>query len=75
MGFAMAMCELLRFLGVFLSQRVAHQVIATKGDDLWFCIWFSDEITDGGGPFGGWNAWGNPRVDANPWAVMLGKAL
>jgi len=26
-------------LGVFLSERMAHQVIATKGEQKWFCLW------------------------------------
>jgi len=26
-------------LVAFLSQRVAHQVVETKGDDVWLCLW------------------------------------
>lgn len=26
-------------LVVFLSQRMAHQVIETKGDEIWLCLW------------------------------------
>merc|ERR1711920_215347 len=26
-------------LAVFLSQRMAHQMIQTKGTDKWFCLW------------------------------------
>jgi len=36
-------------LAVFLSQRMAHQMIQTKGTDKWFCLWMwcMDEATMG----------------------------